>query len=109
MEVLVVFVETANFSRKMASLLADDEYSSVQLKLIKNPTAGTLIQEGGGLRKLRWRAQGKGKSGGVRLIYYFYTPADKIYMLYVFSKSEQEDLSKPQLKALAQIVKGGVL
>ena len=62
------------------------------------------------MRKLRWRASGKGKRGGMRLIYYYLSQEDHIYMIYPFRKSEQEDLTPGQLKTLAQyVVKGGVL
>jgi len=65
---------------------------------------GVLIQGAGGLRKVRWKLEGKGKSGGVRIIYYWKTEGDQIYMLFVYPKSEQENLTSEQKKALKQIV-----
>ena len=64
---------------------------------------------GGGIRKLRWSIGGKGKSGGIRIIYYVYARDAKIYLLLPYKKSKQEDLTKEQLKMLRDYVKGGVL
>ena len=83
--------------------------SLLQADLIKRPEAGALIPGGRGLRKLRWGASGKGKRGGMRLIYYYFVREDQIYMIYPFRKADQEDLTPEQLKSLAQYVKGGTL
>ncbi len=60
---------------------------------------------GGGLRKLRWSAQGRGKRGGIRLIYYWDPPSHTFYMLYLYAKNEQGDLTSSQTKALARLVR----
>jgi mRNA-degrading endonuclease RelE of RelBE toxin-antitoxin system len=65
------FVETPTFTRLVSALLSDDEYRVMQQTLVENPARGALIEQGGGIRKLRWGAQGRGKSGGVRVIYYW--------------------------------------
>ena len=65
---------------------------------------GAVIQGTGGLRKVRWKLEGRGKSGGVRVIYYWMTKDEQIYMLYVYLKSEQEELTSEQKKALKTIV-----
>ena len=67
-------VETSVFTRLLAGLLSEEEYRGLQAELVARPHAGALIQGGGGIRKVRWAAQGKGKSGGVRLIYYWAPP-----------------------------------
>jgi hypothetical protein len=59
---------------------------------------------GGGLRKIRWGAQVRGKRGGVRIIYYWAVPQDRIVMLFIYAKSEQDDLSAAQLKVLRRII-----
>lgn len=68
------------------------------------PSAGSLIKGSGGLRKIRWKLPGKGKRSGLRIIYYWEQP-DKIYMLFPYRKSEQEDLAPAQIKALSKLVK----
>jgi hypothetical protein len=73
--------------------------------LLDNPSAGDLIRVSGGLRKLRWLASGRGKRGGARVIYYHYISADHIYLIYGYTKNEQEDLTREQLKLLAQLMK----
>ena len=82
----------------------DDRYRELQALLIEDPDIGDLIQGSGGLRKIRWKLTGRGKRGGVRVIYYWAVSVDQIRMLYVYSKSDQENLTKDQLKVLRQIV-----
>ena len=67
-----------------------------------------MIPEGKGLRKLRWAGGGKGKRGGLRIIYYLYLNEGQIYMIFAYQKSEQEDLTREQLRILADYVKGGL-
>lgn len=102
-------IETPIFTRKIKDVLSDDEYSKLQWALVINPEAGAVIPGGRGLRKLRWVIPGKGKRGGLRIIYYWYTRYEKIYMLLPYKKSEQEDLTKEQIKILNEYVKEGVL
>jgi mRNA-degrading endonuclease RelE of RelBE toxin-antitoxin system len=85
-------------------LLSDDEYIVLQHNLVIRPTAGSLIKGTGGLRKIRWKSYGKGKSGGLRIIYY-YDPPDEIYMLFPYKKADQEDLTPTQIKVLSKLVK----
>lgn len=102
------FVETNIFTRRIQELLTDEEYQGLQAALAENPKVGEVIPGGGGLRKIRWRAGGKGKRGGIRVIYYCES-AHRLYMIYAFGKSEQADLTSAQLKALSAHVKEGVL
>jgi len=103
------FIETPVFTRRIAEILTDDEYRSLQEKLVENPMAGKLIPRGKGLRKYRWALSGKGKRGGARIIYYLYLSDDKIYMLFPYKKSDQGDLTAEQMKLLINYVKEGVL
>lgn len=102
-------IETPVFSKKINNVLSDDEYKDLQWALVVNPQAGPVIPGSGGLRKLRWAVPGGGKRGGIRIIYYVYLEDEKIYLLFPYKKSEQEDLTIEQLKILGEYVKGGVL
>jgi len=101
--------ETRIFTERITNILSDDEYRQLQGKLVNNPEAGALIPEGQGLRKLRWGISGKGKRSGLRVIYYWYAGDEIVYMLFAYKKSEKEDLTSKQTKALIKYVKEGVL
>ncbi len=91
------FVEVDIFSKQILGILTDDEYVDLQAYLISRPTAGALIPGGKGIRKLRWGLPDKGKSGGVRVIYYVYLKDYRIYMINIYKKTKQEDLSRDKL------------
>jgi mRNA-degrading endonuclease RelE of RelBE toxin-antitoxin system len=84
---------------------ADDEYRKLQLALVLRPETGKIILGSGGLRKIRWKSGGSGKRGGFRLIYFWDVPKDTIYMLLIYKKSKQEDLTQNQLKTLRNLLK----
>lgn len=98
------FKETSSFTRRVIKLLADEEYRALQNDLAENPDAGKLIPRGKGLRKLRWAAKGKGKSGGARVIYYWFKSACQIYMMFIFAKNEQDNLTADELDELVAIL-----
>ena len=100
----MIIIETSVFTRRIKELMNDDEYKELQEALVNRPDMGAIIQGTGGLRKVRWKQENRGKSGGVRAIYYWLTEDEQIYMLYVYPKSEQEDLTPEQSKALKMIV-----
>jgi hypothetical protein len=100
----MVIIETSVFTRRITELIDDDEYRFIQKQLLDNPLKGALIRKSGGMRKLRWRVKGRGKRGGLRVIYYWMVGAKHMYMLYVYPKSEQEDLTPEQLKTLKRIL-----
>ncbi len=102
-------IETPIFTKRITGILSDDEYRDMQWALAINPELGPVIPGGGGLRKLRWRGSGKGKRGGVRVIYYVYARDQKIYLMYPCKKSDQDDLTHDQLRMLREHVKDGVL
>lgn len=68
------FIETPTFTRQVTHLLSDEEYRQLQNTLVEDPECGDLIKGGGGIRKVRHAVQGRGKSGGVRAIYYWVKP-----------------------------------
>ena len=100
----MVIVETSVFTRQVTELLSDDEYRLLQVALVNRPDAGALIPRSGGLRKLRWAVRGRGKRGGVRTIYYWAVAQKRLLMLFMYPKSERDDLTPGQLKALRRIV-----
>jgi mRNA-degrading endonuclease RelE of RelBE toxin-antitoxin system len=98
------FVETPIFTKSVRAALHDDEYRMLQTALLLRPEQGALIPSTGGLRKLRWGGKGHGKRGGYRLIYYWNVPSETFYMLYIYPKNTQEDLTALQKKILRQLV-----
>jgi hypothetical protein len=78
----------------------DDEYAEMQAHLVRHPDSGSIIKGSGGIRKLRWAGSGRGKRGGLRVIYYWWVAKDRISLLLVYPKNEQDDLTADQLKKL---------
>jgi len=99
----VVFEETPTFTRRVTALLDDDTYAALQQFLLLHPEAGALIRGSGGFRKIRWSAPGRGKRGGVRVIYYWWNARDLISMILIYAKNEQDDLTPDQLKDLKRL------
>lgn len=97
-------IETSIFTKQITKYLSDEEYLAFQMELVRRPDAGAIIQGSGGLRKIRWRYQGQGKSGGIRIIYYWFVNDQLILLLFAYSKNEQDDLTEDQRKILKQIV-----
>jgi mRNA-degrading endonuclease RelE of RelBE toxin-antitoxin system len=102
-------IETSIFTRRLKSLLGDDEYRELQNSIVVSPDSGKIIKGGGGIRKLRWSGSGRGKRGGVRVIYYWYKNEDIVLMLLIYAKNEKDGLSPAQLKMLRTIVEQELL
>lgn len=100
----MVIIETSMFTRRIKELMSDDDYKDLQEALVNRPDMGAIIQGTGGLRKVRWKLEGRGKSGGIRAIYYWVTADEHIYMLLAYPKNEQDNLTPEQKKALKTIV-----
>lgn len=98
----MVFIETSIFTKRVLALLDDDHYRELQTYLAAHPDSGKVIPGSGGLRKLRWAARGRGKRGGLRVIYFWWISQERISMLFIYAKNEQDDLSTSQLKQLKQ-------
>ena len=96
--------ETSVFTKQITGLISDEDYRDLQRVLVINPLAGAVIKNSGGLRKLRWRIAGKGKSGGIRVIYYYVTADNKIFMLVAYEKSKKDDLTQKQLRNLRKLL-----
>lgn len=102
----MVIVETSVFTRQVQKILADEEYRALQTALIARPDTGKVIRGSGGIRKMRWSAKGRGKRGGVRVIYYWAVVREQLLMLFIYPKTKQSDLTREQLKTLRRIVEG---
>jgi len=96
----VIFIETPTFTKRILDLLDDDEYRELQSHLAQHPGLGKVIPGSGGMRKLRWAGSGRGKRGGLRLIYCWWVAKDRISMLFIYRKNEQDDLTPEQVKLL---------
>lgn len=96
----VVFVETPIFTKRIQQYLDDDEYVELQKHLAARPDAGDIIRGSGGIRKLRWAGSGRGKRGGLRVIYFWWVAKDRISLLLAYPKNEMDDLTADQLKRL---------
>ncbi len=88
----------------LTSLIDDNSYSRLQENLVLNPESGDLIQGTGGLRKIRWNLSGKGKRGGIRIIYYWKVKKEQIIFLLIYPKNKQDKMTNKQLKILKQII-----
>ena len=99
------FVETTVFAASLRRHLDDEQYRALQHALLLRPEQGQLIPGSGGLRKLRWGAEGRGKRGGVRTIYYWAVEEHACLMLYVYAKNEQGDLTPAQTRVFVRLVR----
>ena len=99
----MTFYETAIFTTQITKLISDESYAAIQQTLIADPESGTLIQRSNGLRKIRWRLSGTGKSGGIRVIYYL-VRQDEIFLLFAYPKSKQENITSEQAQLLRRLV-----
>jgi mRNA-degrading endonuclease RelE of RelBE toxin-antitoxin system len=99
------FGETPVFTKEIRAALPDDQYKTLQTALSLRPEQGAIIPGSAGLRKLGWGGKGHGKSGGLRFIYYWDKKTETIYLLYVYPKNRQEDLTTEQRKLLSRLVR----
>ena len=100
----MLFIETSEFTKHSRSHLSDDNYAALQTFLSAHPDAGNLIRGSGGIRKIRWGSEGRGKQGGNRIIYYWLVAEDQIYLLTVYGKGVKDDLTSAELASWRQVV-----
>ncbi len=105
MKTLLSFRETKVFTKNVIALLSEESYFAFQDYLQQNHLLGDVIPGAEGLRKIRWGIAGKGKRGGVRVVYYATTERGYIYLLAIFGKNQQADLDKDQLQRLVEQTK----
>ena len=106
---MLSIVETSAFARRAEKLLTTEEHEELLYYLALHPQSGDEIPGTGGVRKVRFAARGKGKSGGVRVIYYFFDEENPLYAIFLYGKNEQANLSpeqKREVSALAATLKG---
>jgi hypothetical protein len=104
---MYVFIESSIFERIRDVYLDDDEYAELQQFLILQPEAGTVVPGSGGIRKLRWSRPGMGKRGGLRVIYFVQYMPNEIWMLSVFAKAKQDNISRHILKQMLEAFRDG--
>jgi hypothetical protein len=101
----ITVVETRRFITDAKECLVDEERENFINHIARNPTAGVIIPETGGVRKVRWRASGRGKRGGVRVIYYYHDNQIPLFLLTAYAKAQKEDLSAKEKTAMRRLVK----
>lgn len=101
----VTIVELPEFQKNSGKILSEKEKDELFYFLSINPTVGDLIKGTGGVRKLRWSSKGKGKSGGSRIIYFFYNEKIPLFLLTLFSKNQKINLTKSEQDDLAKLTK----
>ena len=100
---MLTIAELSTFIRNAEKLLDDGERQDVISYLAQHPKAGDVMEGTGGVRKLRWSRGGQGKSGGVRVIYYFHNESMPLYLLTLYAKNERSNLTKAQRNELLEL------
>ncbi len=101
----MVFIETSTFTKLVYDYLSDEEYQALQYFLMMHPDAGDIMPGSGGMRKVRWAMAGRGKRGGVRVIYYWKRQNDEIWMVTLYAKNEASTIPGYVLKQIAEEIK----
>jgi len=101
---MITIAETTEYARRAKKLLTEQERSELISYLAAHPEAGDVMEGTGGVRKVRWAREGRGKSGGVRVIYYYHSEGMPLYLLTLYGKSEKDNLSAGERNDLAKLV-----
>mgnify|MGYP001298660852 FL=1 len=104
---MLTFVETKLFTSLVGQYLSDDEYAALQQALMASPDAGDVVRGSGGVRKLRWGLPGRGKRGGIRVIYYLRSRQGEVWMLTLYAKNEVDSIPGHILKKIKEEIDGG--
>ena len=103
-ESMLTVVETTLFQRQWPLYWTEDERGEFATYIAENPTAGDVIPESGGIRKIRWKRAGSGKSGGLRVIYFIRNVQGEVVLLTLYAKSRIENLTGPKLKEIRRVL-----
>ena len=103
---MLTFVESKLFTSLVHKYLSDDEYAALQQALTDNPEASDVMRGSGGVRKIRWGTAGRGKRGGIRVIYYRRPRQGEIWMLTLYAKNEAESIPGHILKKIKEEING---
>lgn len=101
---MITFIETRLFTRKVGDYLSTEEYRALQWELASHPEIGDIIPGCNGLRKMRWSGKGRGKRGGLRIIYFWRTSQGQILLLTLYAKNEVQDVTAEQLESILREV-----
>jgi len=101
------FVETPFFTKALTHYLSDDEYAELQGFLTQHPEAGDIVRGSGGVRKLRWGVRGRGKRGGLRVIYYLHRARSEIWLITLYGKNVRENIPAHVLKRMKEAIEDG--
>lgn len=101
----MLFIETSIFTKQIKVLVTDDEYRQLQQELLTKPDKGDVIKNSGGIRKIRCAQGHKGKSGGIRVVYYWVSVDQQIFFLVAYPKSVKDNLTDKETAILRQLVK----
>jgi len=101
---MVTIAETGPYQRQAKKYLSEEDNEDLIEYLAKSPKAGEVIEGTGGVRKLRWGGDGKGKSGGNRIIYFYHNDKMPLYLLTVFGKKDKDNLTKAERNELKKLV-----
>jgi mRNA-degrading endonuclease RelE of RelBE toxin-antitoxin system len=102
------FIEASAFTRRISDYLADDQYRKLQIALANNPDLDDVMPGTGGFRKLRWAdsRRGKGRRGGLRIIYYYFSSNQQVWLMTLYDKDEARDLTPKEKTALQNAIEG---
>lgn len=103
----ITFIELPNFTKNIYRYLSEEGYQGLQGYLLHFPDTGDVVPDSGGCRKLRWGAEGRGKRGGVRVIYYYRRANGQIWMLTIYAKNEAENIPSHVLRKLKEEIDRG--
>lgn len=103
---MLTFIETKLFAKLADEMLGDDRLGELQVYLSQNSEVGDIIPRSGGVRKMRWALPGKGKRGGLRVIYYLRSRQGQIWLLTLYSKSVADSISAEDLRSISEEIDG---
>lgn len=103
---LLTVAETPTFIRQAAKIWSDEEHAALVDHVARNPEAGVVIPDTGGVRKMRWARQGGGKRGGARVVYFYHQPDAPLYLLLAYAKAQREDMTPEEKRLVAALAAG---